>query len=46
MDFAAQELRHEETQELPENVAQGDEIEEANRMKEPLPFNVLLYLRF
>ena len=46
MDFTAQELRHEQPHELPENVAQGNKIKKANRMEEPLPFNVLLYLRF
>ena len=45
-DLAAEELRHEDAHELPEDVAQRDEAEEAERVHDAFPTHVLPYLLF
>ena len=46
VNFTAQKLRDEDAHKLSKDVAQRDEIQKANRMKESLPLNVLCDLSF
>src|SRR5207248_804768 len=46
VNFAAKELRHEEPHELPEDVAERQEVEEADGVDEALPTQVLPRLLF
>ena len=46
VNFTAQKLRNEDAHKLPKDVAQRDEIQEANRMKEAPPLNVFCDLSF
>jgi hypothetical protein len=46
VDLAAEELRDEDSHELPEHVAERYEVQKPYRVHQPLPLDVTTYLRF